>query len=139
MKPSANQTREADLSASRPSKKIRNDLLFISAILVLVAIGALALFLFRAEGDTVVVTVNGELFGEYSLEENRSIEITKGSGYNLLVIEDGQAYVKHASCPDGICSSHRPIRHNGESIICLPNTVVVEVRTKGQNQPDIIA
>ena len=60
------------------------------------------------------------------------------NGTNLLVIQDGYAWVAEASCPDGICSSHRPICHDGESIICLPNKVVIEIHRSSQNQPDII-
>ncbi|MBQ8331015.1 MAG: NusG domain II-containing protein [Clostridia bacterium] len=105
---------------------------------MLLSVAALALLLFRTMGDTVVITVDGRFFGEYSLEEDRVVEIRNGDGYNVLVIEEGKASVKRASCPDGICSSHRPIEHNGESIICLPNRVVVEIRTRSQKQPDII-
>ena len=121
-----------------PNKKARNDIILIAAFLLVALIATLALFLFRTEGDTVIVTVDGELWGEYSLNEDRIVEIKSGEGYNILVIEDGTAYVQLASCPDGICSSHHPIHHNGASIICLPNKVVIEIRSHDKNQPDII-
>ncbi len=121
------------------ARKTKNDVILIVGLLLLTAAAALALFLFRTPGDTVTVTVNGTLFGEYSLSENRKVEIKSGDGYNLLVIEDGQAYVWEASCPDGICAAHRPIQNDGESIICLPNKVVVEVHAQSEDQPDIIA
>ena len=108
------------------------------AILAFIAVAALALSLFRAEGDTVVVLLDGKHWGEYPLNEDRVIEVVVDDNYNIVVIEDGKAYVQRASCPDGICAAHRPIGHNGESIICLPNFVVVEVHTKNQVQPDII-
>ena len=120
-------------------RKVRNDIVLISVLLLGALLAGLALFLFRTVGDTVVVTVDGALWGEYSLSENREIEINNGEGYNILIIENGEAYVSSADCPDGICSSHRPIKHDGESIICLPNKVVVEIRTQSKNQPDIIA
>ena len=121
-----------------PAGKTRNDIIFIAAILLTVLIAALVLFLLKTPGDTVIVTVDGKPFGEYPLNENRTVEIKNGNGYNILVIENGKAYVKSASCPDGICSSHRPIGSNGESIICLPNKVVIEIRTSNGKQPDII-
>ena len=132
-------TDRSSSAASNGKRKLRNDIILISAILFIVLTAALGLFLFRKAGDTVTVTVDGRLFGEYSLSENRTVEIKNGNGYNLLVIEDGKAYVKEASCPDGICSSHRPVSSDGESIICLPNKVVVEIHAKSQNEPDIIA
>lgn len=119
--------------------KIRNDIIFIVTILLIVSIAGFSLLLSQKTGDTVTVTVNGQTWGEYSLHEDRSVEIKNGDGYNLLVIENGGAYVKHANCSDGICSLHRPISHSGESIICLPNKVVVEVHAQDQKQPDIIS
>ena len=127
-----------DSCGHMPAGKTRNDIIFIAAILLTVLIAALVLFLLKTPGDTVIVTVDGKPFGEYPLNEDRTVEIKNGNGYNILVIENGKAYVKSASCPDGICSSHRPIGSNGESIICLPNKVVIEIRTSNGKQPDII-
>lgn len=129
---------ESKPGASRTGRKIKNDIVFIVVLLVVVAGAALVLFLSRTTGDMVVVTVNGQPWGEYPLNEDRVVDIRNGDGYNILIIEGGKAYVKQASCPDGICSSHRPIEYDGESIICLPNKVVVEIRTASKNQPDII-
>lgn len=119
--------------------KRRNDIILIVLLLLSVTAASLILFLSRTEGDTVTVTLDGQPFGEYSLHEDRIVEIRNGEGYNILVIEGGKAYVKKASCPDGICSSHRPIGNSGESIICLPNRVVIQVHTTDKAAPDIIA
>ncbi|MBQ8432805.1 MAG: NusG domain II-containing protein [Clostridia bacterium] len=124
---------------SGSAKKIKNDIALIVALLALVLLATLALLLLRTEGDRVVVTLDGQLWGEFSLQEDRTVEIRNGDGYNRLVIKDGKAYVQEANCPDGICSAHRPIGYGGESIICLPNKVVVEIRSQNQGQPDIIS
>lgn len=120
-------------------RRQRHDLILIAALLLITAAAALGMLLFRTSGDSVTVTVDGQLWGSYSLHEDRVVEIVSDSGSNLLVIAEGAAYVREASCPDGICSSHRPIRHDGESIICLPNRVVIEVHTGDSRQPDIIS
>lgn len=109
------------------NKKIKNDIIFIAALLLILAIIGGCLLLFRKEGSTVKVTVDGQLYGSYSLNKNQTVEIKTENGYNLLVIENGTARIEEASCPDGICSSHRPICFSGSSIICLPNKVVVSV------------
>lgn len=128
----------SESSASAGRRKLRNDIIFISVLIALIAAVALGVLLFAKDGDTVVVTVDGQLYGEYPLSVDRQVEIVNGEGHNLLVIEGGKAFVKSASCPDGICASHRPVSKDGESIICLPNKVVVEIRARGQDQPDII-
>lgn len=125
-------------SPSSGRRKLRNDIIFISVLIALIMAAALGVLLFSRDGDTVIVTVDGQIYGEYSLNTDRHVEIVNGEGYNLLVIEGGKAFVKSASCPDGICSSHRAVSKDGESIICLPNKVVIEIRARGQEQPDII-
>ena len=117
----------------------RHDILFIAVLLFLCAAAALGLYVFREDGDTVTVSIDGQLYAEYPLTEDRVVELISDGGFNRLVIENGYAYVEEASCPDGICSSHSPIGHNGESIIGLPNKVVIEIHRREQNQPDIIS
>ena len=122
---------------------LRNDIILIAAILLVAAVGLLYLFVFRSVGDTVKVTVDGELYGVYSLSEDVVVDIItgeNGKGLNRLIIRDGKTYMEEASCPDGICVSHRPIFRNGESIVCLPNKVVVSIFTENDSSlPDIVA
>ena len=126
-----------DIIKKQESRKARNDVIFIASLLLVVLVFACVLFFSAEEGNTVRVTVDGRLFGEYSLLENKTVEIVNGDGYNLLIIEDGKAYVDTASCPDGICSSHRPVSRGEESILCLPNKVVIEIHTVTNSGPDI--
>ena len=121
------------------ARKLKNDLVLIIALLAVAAVASLLLLVFRNDGDTVRVTLDGKIIGEYSLYEDREVEIKSENGYNLLIIEDGKARVAEASCPDGICAAHRPISFGMQSIICLPNNVVIEVRSRASDtQPDII-
>ena len=129
------------LTASCGGHKMRNDIFFITILCAVISIGALCLYFFRTDGNTVNIIVDGEIYGVYSLDENMIVEILTGeskTNKNIIVISDGKAYVSEADCPDGICSEHRPISHNGESIICLPHKVVIEVVTKEELKPDII-
>ena len=119
-------------------RKRKNDIIFISVLLSAVILMGACFFFIRPEGELVKVTVDKELFGEYPLLEDITVEIRSGDGLNILVIKDGKAYVSEASCPDGICSAHKPISREGESIICLPNKVVVTVVSSDTEGPDII-
>ena len=110
--------------------KLKNDIIFVSVLLLVIILAVLGMLLFRSFGDTVTVTVDGDVFGEYSLNENTTVEIRTNYGTNILVIQDGKAFVESASCPDGICSAHKPISYDGESIICLPNKVVVSIESQ---------
>ena len=122
--------------------RVRNDLALIVSLLVIVSFVGLGMFFFRGEGNSVLVTVDGQPFGVYRLSDDVTVDIKTGKDgerVNRLVIQDGRAFVEYASCPDGICASHRPILRNGESIVCLPNRVVITVQTEDTVSPDIIA
>lgn len=122
---------------------LKNDIILVVALLLIAAGGMIYLFVFRESGNVVKVTVGGELYGTYSLSRDTVEDIVSGkdgSQLNRLIIRDGKAYVETATCPDGICVNHRPIFRNGESIVCLPNEVVVTVFIEEDDEsPDIVA
>ena len=49
-------------------------------------------------------------------------------GECILIIKDGEVYMQEADCPNQICVHHSPISHKGETIVCLPNRVIIEIR-----------
>lgn len=91
---------------------------------------------FDVEQAVVLVTVKGADFGTYRLDEDQTVDI---EGKNTLVVEDGAAYMEEADCPDQICVRHRRISRNGESIICLPNQVVISVKSSEDSELDGVA
>jgi hypothetical protein len=65
------------------------------------------------------------------MTDNLTYEINGvNGGTNLLIIQDGEAWVEEASCPDGLCKNMGKISQVGQSVICLPNKVVVEILDK---------
>lgn len=125
-------------------RKLRNDLILIGVLVVVLAAAMLYLFRPQEEGYeqhlSVTVTVDGATFGVYPLSEDRVVDIPSESGHNRLIIQDGKAKMDTATCPDGICVDHYAVHRQGESIVCLPNKVVVTVtaKTTDQNQPDLV-
>lgn len=109
-------------------KKFRNDIILAIAILT-IAIISLILFTNReSNGSNVSVIINGEVKYKYNLQENVNTTIkTKNDGKNVLVINDNKVYVSSANCRDKICVNHKPISNSGETIVCLPHKLVIEI------------
>jgi len=86
-------------------------------------------FLHEKEGAYVQVTVDGEVYGEYPLYEEKRVrlEYEGWKGFNELVIENGKASVVSADCPDKICVRQKAISRTGESIVCLPHKLVITI------------
>jgi hypothetical protein len=83
----------------------------------------------REPGSVVTVSVDGKKIAEYPLSQNR--EYILNGGTNILVIENGKAYITYASCPDKVCMNQGKISLSGERIVCLPNKVMIEVLRDG--------
>jgi len=108
----------------------KNDMLFATAMLIIAVVVYLFVqFIYGKEGVYVQVTVNGEVYGEYSLNQDIRMCIDDGQtdGFNVFVIKDGKVSVTEADCPDKLCVKQRAISKNGESIVCLPHKLVISV------------
>lgn len=117
----------------------RNDLILILLFIVCAAAALVLIRLGQKPGKVVRVTVNDSLFGEYPLNHDEEIIIEPGGnlpGKNVLTIRDGQADMTRADCPDKICVKHKPISKAGETIVCLPHKVVVEVLADGKDHEE---
>lgn len=117
-------------------KMKKMDLILVLVVAVL-AIGGLLVYnmLGQKEAGRVVVEVDGEVFGEYKLFENQEVLINET---NILLIENGVVNMYEANCPDQICVKHVPISKNGETIVCLPNKVVVTVKEAAIGELDAV-
>ncbi len=116
-------------------KRLRADLLLIAALLLVSGVLLLWRYRSRAGGNEAAVYVDGRLEGSYPLD--RDARISVGGGHNLLLIENGAADMIEADCPDRICVDMHPIRYVGETIICLPNRVLVQIEGPGEREVDV--
>lgn len=120
----------------------KNDIILIGvlAALSLAAYGIIALFSVNGTKDAeAVVLIDGEEYGRYPLNEDITKKIVSTDGdsdYNILEIRDGKAEITEATCPDKICVKHRPVDKQGESLVCLPNKVVVEIQSGEKSEVD---
>lgn len=118
----------------------KNDLILIGVLLT----AALVIFFvgnyfFKEEGARVQVTVDGEVYGVYSLEEERTVAIkVDGVTTNVLQVKEGKAAMLTADCPDQLCVHQQAISGEGQTIVCLPNKVVAEVIGTEENDVDSV-
>lgn len=102
----------------------KKDLILVAGILFLAAgIWLCTKFLLPQDHQSIRITVDGELYGEYSLDKDQEIAIGET---NICRIEDGKVKMIEANCPDKLCMKQKTVDASGGSIICLPNKVVIE-------------
>lgn len=104
------------------------DCVFLAALFLLGMILTVAINSFSKDGSMINITVDGTLYGNYELSEPQEIPIElDGRIANIIVIENGSAHMKDADCPDRLCMRQGSIDQDGQTIICLPHKLVVEV------------
>ena len=119
-------------------RKYGRDLILVG---ILLAAAVLLFVLMRGNqiretgtGAEAVVTVDGEEVGRYPLSKNGVFPLNNGS--NILVVENGEAWVSEANCPDKVCMGMGKISRNGDFIACLPNRLIVVVEGGEQSPID---
>ena len=110
------------------------DVLFLAALMLFGVVLTAAIVCFSKNGSMVNITVDGTLYGTYALNEPQEIPIElDGRIANTVVIENGSAHMKDADCPDKLCMRQGSISRDGQTIVCLPHKLVVEV-TGGEKE-----
>ena len=124
-------------------------ILFIVLVVIgLAASAALTLSHGEASGSAkVIIESGGDLYARYPLSEDRTIVVpapkqhaadapeadsdaepsAQYDYYNVVVINGGSVAVSEASCKNQVCVKHGSISRPGESIVCLPNRLVVRI------------
>ena len=120
----------------------KNDLILIIFLTLTSVVMLIGISLFSKKGATVVVSVDGKEVASFPLDEDTVYNIGGyHGGENILEVKDGKAHLTDASCPDKLCVSMGYINKSGQSIICLPNKVVIEIKgnTKDNNNFDTLS
>lgn len=109
----------------------------------------LALFLFAAAGIVltsllpsgdndgtafVEIRVDGEEWGRYPLSEDQVISVSTVHGDNEITIRDGAVCISKADCSNRICVQTGTISAPGQTIVCLPHRLSVEITADRTDQ-----
>jgi hypothetical protein len=104
-----------------------SDKILIGGLIILTLASFPAMRSFHREGRVVVIELDGEEVGNFSLEETRLIPIKGKLGTTWVKISEKGVRILDSPCPYKLCVKSGPIRGSGETLICLPNKVVVRI------------
>ncbi|MCG9094020.1 NusG domain II-containing protein [Laribacter hongkongensis] len=99
--------------------------LWLTALLLVIASG---LHFWRdGIGDTLRIRANGQVFGDYPLRLNRTLDIPGPLGHTTIEIRAGRARIAADPSPRQYCVRHGWLTRPGEMAICLPNRTSIEI------------
>lgn len=107
----------------------KNEIVILILMIAVMAAAAAAIKICQKDDVNVCVQValNGDILYTFSINENVEKHIETPDGYNVLVIENGYVYISEADCHDLICIHHGRIDTPGDTIICLPHRLSVQI------------
>lgn len=85
------------------------------------------------------ITVDGDLFREIRLDNHvgeEQFKVESKDGYNLIKIVDNKIAIIDADCKDKVCENVGYISKVGQTAVCLPHKVVIEIKGSLQNNSD---
>ena len=93
----------------------------------------------RADAGVANVYVDGELRASLPLNQDTVFTGSEDGAENVIEVKDGRARMLSANCPDGYCVRQGEVRYDGETVICLPHRVVIELSAGEESGLDAIA
>lgn len=106
----------------------KGDILLSAFFVVTAVVMLICAFLLKEDGKKAVISVDGRVYGEYLLSEEQTVEISTEKGKNTVTIKGGKVTVSEADCPDKYCVNHVAVDSTGETIVCLPHCVIIEIK-----------
>src|SRR5690625_132458 len=106
-------------------------------ILTLISLGFIRREALSHDNKYVSIQVDGEEIKKIIFDKNivgKEFPIETEYGYNLVEIGDEKVRVTEASCPDKLDVKQGYISRVGETIVCLPNKLVIEIKGIEKNK-----
>jgi len=127
-------------SDERAKTKInRKDVMFAGIVLFFaLCIWGIMMIIQSKNGERVLIKIDGKIYEECSLSENKTIKIDNKYGMNVIVIKDKHVFAETADCPDKYCVNQGKISKSGQMIVCMPHKLVVEI-TGSKKKLDSVA
>jgi len=103
------------------------DVLLIAAV-VLSSVAVLIRSWRAATPDAVVqVQVSGRLVEVLPLDRNRTVDVPAAGGEVEITVQDRRVRISQSDCPKRICVRSGWISRPGQTIVCVPRKLLVQI------------
>lgn len=121
----------------------RIDIIIIAAVILAAVISGAVVFYPKNNISTnaiVKISIKGKIYKTLSLNSVQTIDIKTDLGTNVVEINNGKVRIKESDCLNQICVKEGWIKKSGQSLVCLPHKVIVEIVSgKAESGPDSVS
>ena len=83
---------------------------------------------------TARVFIDNALVAALPLDKDCEYTAKYGDGINIVEVSGGRVHIKSANCADEYCVKQGYIAHGGQTLICLPHRLVVELAVSDEGK-----
>ena len=111
--------------------------LVLIVVLMLFAITSLFIVSYlQTQGETVQIFLNNQMKYQYKLNKDKNLIIENQKDFIQIVVKDKKVWVDDSSCPAKICKKMGKISKTGQTIVCVPNKIFIQII--GENEEKYI-
>jgi hypothetical protein len=82
-----------------------------------------------AAGDLLIVSRDNNEIARYPLNEDCLFTVKGRTGDMSIEIKNRRVKILSSTCPRNICAHHSPISKSKEGLVCVPNHIILEIRS----------
>ena len=123
-------------------KLTKGDIILVALLIVFSIF--LAFYMSKVSDETdkkyVSIQINGEEIDTIEFSKDiigKTYKIETEYGYNILEFGDEEVKIIDASCLDKLCINQGTINKIGHLLVCLPNRLVVEIKSNNGTTNEI--
>lgn len=105
----------------------KSDIKLVLILLGISVIGIIVFKFFSKSGGSALVYHDGVLIKTIDLSINDRYVVNGDNGDVVIVVNDGKIKVDSENSPLHLCSRQGYISNTYESIVCLPNKIVINI------------
>lgn len=108
----------------------------IIGLIIAVMLFCFTFFSNRQNGILAEIYLNGKLIKSLSLDTDANFDLNSDNPEYPLMgfsVENGSIFVSSADCHDKICMNTGKINGGYQTIVCLPNRIVVKINDNNTN------
>lgn len=138
-----------EIKMKNPLKYFEMKILDLMLIVIFVIISFFpAIYFARADykaeksAKYLEIQIDGKLSKKIKLTgntEKKTIRIERNGDLNVVEIDGETVRMIEANCHDLLCTKVKPISKSGETIVCLPHKVVLQITGENNSDEDINA
>ena len=89
------------------------------------------------DGSYLRIELNGKEYSRYPLNKDKTFKIKIDEDeYNVVEIKNKEVRMKEANCRDLLCTHMPSIKKVGETIVCLPHRLILEIISSDDKKND---